>query len=251
MLQQQLATCVDEEAHWMMSNRLQHNHSKTEVLWCASSRRQHQLPTGPVRIGNTSVMPVTAIRDLGVHLDADLTMTAHVTATVRACFVALRQIRSMKNSLTRDALLTLIRALVVSKLDYCSSMLAGLPGSLIRRLQSVLNSAARLLNSARRSERVTPLLRELHLLRVPERIYFRLCVLTNRCLHGSASSYLAETLHLTSDMESRRRLRSESTSSLMVPSSRRATLGDRAFPVAAVRAWNSLPTSVRDLCRHI
>jgi len=120
------------------------HHSKTEVLWCASSRRQHQLPTGPVRIGNTSVMPVIAVRDLGVHLDTDLTMTAHVTATVRACFSALRQIRSVKNSLTRDALLTLIGALVVSKLDYCSSVLAGLPGSLMRRLQSVLNSAARL-----------------------------------------------------------------------------------------------------------
>jgi len=73
-------------------------------------------------------MPVTAVRDLGVHLDADLTMTAHVTATVRACFAGLRQIRSVKNSLTCDALLTLIRALVVSKLDYCSSVLAGLPG---------------------------------------------------------------------------------------------------------------------------
>jgi len=75
MLQHQLSTCVDEVAYWMMSNRLQLNHSKTEVLWCASSRRQHQLLTGPVRIGNTSVMPVTAVQDLGVHLDADLTTT--------------------------------------------------------------------------------------------------------------------------------------------------------------------------------
>ena len=141
--------------------------------------------------------------------------------------------------------------MVVSKLDYCSSVLAGLPGSLMRRLQSVFNSAARLVYSARRSERVTPILRKLHWLWVPERIQFRLCVLTYRCLHGSAPSYLAETLHLTSDMESRRRLRSRSTSSLMVPSSRRATLGDRAFPVAAARAWNSLPTSVRSLSSYL
>jgi len=251
MLQQQLSTCVDEVAHWMMSNRLQLNHSKTKVLWCASFRRQHQLSTGPVRIGNTFVMPVTAVRHLGVHLDADLTMTAHVTATVRACFAALRQIRSVKNSLTCDALLALIRAVVVSKLDYCSSVLAGLPGSLKRKLQSVLNSAARLVCSARRSERVTPLLRELHWLRVPERIQFRLCVQTYRCLHGSAPSCLAETLRLTTDMESRRRLRSGSTSSLMVPPSRRATLGDRAFPVAAARAWNALPTSVRSMLSYL
>jgi len=93
-------------------------------------------------------MPVTAVRDLGVHLDADLTLTAHVTATVRACFAAPRQIWSVKNSLTRDALLTLIRALVVNKLDYCSSVLAGLSGSLMRRLQLVLNSAARLVYSS-------------------------------------------------------------------------------------------------------
>ena len=139
---------------------------------------------------------------------------------------------------------------VVSKLDYCRSVPAGLPGSLIR-LQSVFSSAARLVYSARRSERVTPLLRELHWLRVPERIQFRLCVLTYRCLHGSAPSYLAETLHLTSDMESRRRLQSRSTSSLMVPPSRRATLGDRAFPVAAAQAWNSIPTSVRSLSSYL
>jgi len=49
----------------------------------------------------------------------------------------------------------------------------------------------------------------------------------------------------TSDIESRRRLRSGSTSTLLVPSTRRATLGDRAFPVAAARAWNALPSTVR------
>ena len=33
---------------------------------------------------------------------------------------------------------------------------------------------------------------------------------------------------------------------LVVPSTRRSTLGDRAFPVASARAWNSLPSSVRN-----
>ena len=57
--------------------------------------------------------------------------------------------------------------------------------------------------------------------------------------------YLAETLRLTSDVESRRRLRSGSTSTLLVPSTRRAILGDHAFPVAAARAWNTLSSSIR------
>jgi len=82
-------------------------------------------------------------------------------------------------------------------------------------------------------------------LKVPERIQFRLCVLAYRCLIGTAPSYLAETLHLTADVGSRRRLRSASTSTLVIPSTRRTTLGDRAFPVTAARAWNTLPWSVR------
>ena len=90
------------------------------------------------------MFPVATVRDLGVYLDADLSMAAHVTATVKACFAALRQIRSAQRSLSPEALLTLIRALIVSKLDYCCSVLAGVSGTLQRRLQSVFNAAARL-----------------------------------------------------------------------------------------------------------
>jgi len=77
MLQQRVSVCIDDMSQWMMSNRLQLNPVETEVLWCASTRRQHQLPTGPVRIGNTTVLPVTAVRAPGVYLNADVSMAAH------------------------------------------------------------------------------------------------------------------------------------------------------------------------------
>jgi len=79
-----MSICVDEVSLWMASNRLLLSPAKTEVLWCSSARRQHQIPTGSVRIGNTSVVLVSVARDLGVYIDADLTMSAHITATVRA-----------------------------------------------------------------------------------------------------------------------------------------------------------------------
>jgi len=95
---------------------------KTEVLWCAlsHSRRQHQIPTGPVRVGDALVSLVTAARDLGVYIDADVTMRTLVINAVRACFAALRQIRSVRRSLPQHALLTLIRTLVIIKLDQCN-----------------------------------------------------------------------------------------------------------------------------------
>jgi len=141
--------------------------------------------------------------------------------------------------------LILIRTLVITKLDQCNSVLVGTSVYLQDRLQSVLNAAARLVYSRRTSEHTTLLPRELHWLRVPERIQFRLCVLAYHCVHGTAPAYLSDNLRPTSEIVGRRCPRSADTTTLQVPSTRRATLGDRAFPVAAARAWNSLPLETR------
>jgi hypothetical protein len=120
-----------------------------------------------------------------------------------------------------------------------------MPDTQLRRLQSVLNAAARLIFSARKHDHITPLLRELHWLRFPERLKFRLCVLAYQCLHGAAPSYLAENVHMIADANSRLCLRSASQMMLHVPATRCSTLGDRVFPVAAAQAWNSLPPDVK------
>ena len=165
--------------------------------------------------------------------------------TVSACFAALHQIRSMRRSLPRHALLSLVRALVVSKFNYCNSVLAGISGNLICQLQSVMNAAAHLVFSAKRSDHITALLCELHWLKVPERIQFRLSVLACRCLHNTAPVYLAESLQLTRNVDARRRLRSADSMTLVVPATCCSTLGDRAFPVSAAWSWNTLPSGVR------
>ena len=66
-----------------------------------------------------------------------------------------------------------------------------------------------------------------------------------RCLHVTAPTYLADSLRRIADVDGRRRLRSSVSDTLVVAPANRSTLGDRAFPVAASRAWNGLPSSVR------
>ena len=243
-LQNRMSACIDDVASWMRSNRLQLNTAKTETLWCSSSRRQHQIPNTPLMVGPDAVAPTRCVRDLGIHIDSELSMRTHVSRTVSSCFAALRQIRSIRRSVTRPVLLSLVASLVLTRLDYGIATLAGLPARQLNRLQSVLNAAARLIHSARKFDHITPLLRDLHWLRVPERITFRLAVLVFRCQHGSAPPYLAAELHRVADVESRQRLRSSASAELLVPSTVHVTIGDRAFPVSAARAWNSLPAHV-------
>ena len=112
-----------------------------------------------------------------------------------------------------------------------------------RRLQSVLNAAARLIYRRRRFDHVTPLLRDLHWLKAPERVAYKLAVTVYRCLHGTAPPYLCDGLQRVAELN-RRRLRSSASNALVVPATRLVTVGDRAFPVAGCRLWNSLPTDV-------
>ena len=182
-LQSQLSTCVEDIAKWMGANRLQLNAAKTEILWCSSQRRVDQLPSLPFLICGSSVGPSSVVRDLGVWIDNGLTMSTHISKVVAGCFASLRQLRSVRRSLSHESFTRLVVALVLARLDYCNGVLAGLPASQLSRLQSVLHAAARLIYGVRRYDHVTPLLQQLHWLSVPERVTFKLCVMVYRCLH--------------------------------------------------------------------
>jgi len=172
-------------------------------------------------------------------------MRTQVISTCTKCFAALRQLHSIRRSVSNDVLQSPVMALVFSRLDYGSATLASLPKQLLDRLQSVQNAAARLIFTARRQDHVRPLLHCLHWLPVPERILFRLAVLVFRCLHGSSPDYLASDLQCVSDLNTHRRLRSSSTSALVASRTLCATISNLAFPVAAAFVWNSLPESVQ------
>jgi len=191
------------------------------------------------------MLPVSCVRDLGIFIDADLTMRTQVTQTCSKCFAALRQLRSIRRSVSNDVMQSFIMALVFSRLDYGSATLANLPKQLMDRLQSVQNTAARLIFKACRRDHIQPLLRKLHWLRMPERISFRLAALVYRCLHGSAPGYLASDLQRVSHLNARRQLRSSTTSALVVPRTVRSTIGDHTFPATAASVQNNLLDSVR------
>ena len=116
-----------------------------------------------------------------------------------------------------------------------------------RRLQSVMNAAARLVFASSKCDHISPLLPQLHCLKVPWRIDYKLAVLVYKCLHGLAPSYLADELHYPPESEFRRCLRSASSHELYVPRIRLSTYSDRTFPGAAARIWNSLPQHIKSV----
>ena len=107
-------------------------------------------------------------RNLGVIMGAHFSLENHVNQIRKTCFYFLCWIRKVRPYLTREAAKSLVQALVISKLDYCNSLLVNAPAKRIDKLQSVLKDAARIVRNIPKLDHITPTMMSLHWLPVPQ-----------------------------------------------------------------------------------
>ncbi len=221
--------------------------AKTELLVVpATPTLQHDFS---IQLGTSIITPSTSVRNLGVIFDDQLTFKEHIAKTARSCRFALHNIRKIRPFLTEHAAQLLVQDLVVSRLDYCNALLAGLPANTIKPLQMIQNAAARLVfNEPKRTQKnVTPLFISLHWLPVAARIKFKTLMLAYRTTTGSALSYFHSLLRIYIPSRS---LRSASERCLVVPSQRGSKSLSRTFSFTIPGWWNNLPTPMLDPCQY-
>ena len=113
-------------------------------------------------IGENNITPSPSARNLGAIFDAHLTIEAHFNSVCRSSFFHLHNISSIQRVLNMKTTVSIVQALVISRLDYCNSLLCGLPAILIKRLQKVQNAAARVIATTGRRDDISPIFFKLH-----------------------------------------------------------------------------------------
>ena len=133
-----------------------------------------------------------------------------------------------------------MQALVLSKLDYCNSLLLGMPKYLLHHLQKIQNTASRVINNGRKYDSVTEDMKNLHWLKIPERVDYKGAVLIFQCINNQALTYLKVLLNINHNRSLR------SSSSMLLPvSMSRLSIVHNSFSIRGPRIWNELPIEVR------
>ncbi|XP_053478557.1 uncharacterized protein LOC128606451 [Ictalurus furcatus] len=235
-----ISACLSDISVGMREHHLKLNLSKSELLIIpACPAINHNLT---VQLGSTTLKPTRTARNLGVILDDSLTFTDHISTTARSCRFILYNIKKIRPYLTEQATQILVQALVISKLDYCNSLLSGLPASSIKPLQMIQNAAAHLVFNQPKRTHVAPLFISLQWLPVASRIKFKALMLTFKTLSETAPSYLNSLLKTYVPS---RNLRSINDRRLVVPTQRGSRSLSRTFKLTVPQWWNELPTSIR------
>ncbi len=183
--------CVNEMRISLAMHMLLCNDDKTELMLFASLHKKPIAFPG-LQIGSKEIIPSQIARNIGLVMDTGLPFSTHVSNVVSAALFHLKNIVSISDHLSHDAAQTLVHAYVTNKLDYCSSVLYGLPNYPITMLQYVQNSAARLLRSTHKFDHITPVLIQLHKFRID----FKILLLNFKALHNKAHRYICNLINV-------------------------------------------------------
>ena len=228
-----MQSCISDVKAWATANMLKFNDSKTELMLVTSKRSKHlhNLPTS-ITIGNAHIPFKQSVKNLGFTLDCHLFFFASFFA-------------SIPRFLTSTATATLVSAFVLSRIDYCKSLLFGSTHDVTSHLQRIQNYAARVILRLPMSSSITIHLKSLHLLPVKVRSTYKIACLCYHCHSSTAPSYVTDMLHKKPLHTRNTRSSSYTMPLLNRPAHSKATLGDRSFYFASSSVWNSIPNDVR------
>ena len=172
-------------------------------------------------------------------------MNAHVSNIARTCYFELRRLAYIRRFLTSTATATLVSAFVLSRIDYCNSLLFGFTNDVTSNLQQIKNYEARVILRLPKSSNITTHLKSLHWLPVKVRSTYKIAYLCYHCHSSTAPSYVTGMLQKMPSHTLKTLSSSYTMPLLNRPAHSKATLGDRSFYFASSSVWNSIPNDIR------
>ena len=224
-----------------MTNKLKLSDDKTEVVLFGTRQQLEKLESNEefkIKIGCEIIKPVPSARNLGYFMESQLKSKTHITKVCGTSYSTLKNIARIHSLLPPGAAKIIVQGFVISKLDYCNTLLLGTSGHQLSRVQMIQNMGCRVIRNLKKHDHVSNAMKEIHWLKVQEWIQYKVLVTTYQCVNGLAPSFLTNLLDL--DL-TRKHLRSDTQGKLPIPHSSLSQVHNSSIQYARPRLWNELP----------
>ena len=142
-------------------------------------------------IGEDIISNVSAVKNLGIFLDAELKHSIHINKLTSSSFNTLRNISRIRCHLDQETTKILVQALILSQLDYCNSLLLGIPKYNMAKLQRIQNMSCRMIYQLPKYSTISTYLAKLHWLKIQECIVYKVATIMFKCINNIAPAYLS------------------------------------------------------------
>ena len=170
------------------------NTAKTEFIYFGNQCQLDKCRADTIDVASDLILRTNSIKYLGVQMDSNLNFKQHITQKCRSAMFNFLRIKSIRHLLDEDITESLCLSLCISHLDYCNSLLYGLPDTSIAKLQRIQNMCACLVLRRSKYESATQALLYLHWLPVKQWIAFKILILTYKCVHEIGPQYLQKLI---------------------------------------------------------
>ena len=218
------------------------NDTKTEYIVFGNNVQQAKCHHQDIRIGEETTLKSNMIKLLAVHLDMQVTLKEHIKMKSAKVAYNLHTKSELWNVLSKDTTKSLVYAIVSSHMDYCNSVMAGLPMETLKPLKRIQNLAAKLVCRRNHWDSATEALKSLHWLNIEDMILFKVLCIVYRCVNKQGPEFLNEMFN----RKETRTLRSNNQNYLGILVTKCISYGDQAFSVLGARVWNMLPLDIRN-----
>jgi hypothetical protein len=239
---QNLANCIGEVKTWLLSHKLLLNESKTEIILLGSRQLLSKCALPSFSLGGAEISFSPCVRDLGVFIDKFLTFDRHISKVSSVAFSHLHVIGRIRRSLSSVQAHMLVQSLVISRINYCSTIYNGLTNKQLQRLQRIQNAAMRIVTRRKKSQSVKEDMEKYNWLGISDLVPYRTASFIFSIQTSGKPVYLRSLLR---DYVPKRYLRSGDQSLLEIPRTE-TTIGSRAFRSYGPKLWNSLSSFVKN-----
>lgn len=215
-----------------------------EFIYFGHTAQLRKCTENSINIASDLIVRSDIIRYLGLWMNSNLTFKQHITKKGQVAMLNFLKIRSIHQYLDTTTTEHLVLSLCMSHINYCNSVLYGLPDCSINKLQRVQNMCVRLVLRKAKTDSITHCLHQLHWLPVRKRIAFKVLVLTFKLLHRDGPQYLKDLIHKYKP-DRQGLCSANDTNLLVIPQTRRKTFASRSFSVTAPTLWNTIPQRIQ------